>query len=171
MAKFSARRVTFNTIIVRGFNPECKRSTVVKAAEAYARWMQGQIAALYQAERVVGGKLRGNSAAYNLRKIQRGLDPRRGHATNRLQRALNPKKRRLWEVAVNMSKRTAKIVMKESRLHIAVPYSKFYEDKKAPNQLIMGVQAKWASEAARFFKRCIVKRARKLVGRKSRRAA
>lgn len=90
--------------------------------------LQERIADSFANERVAGNSsLLKNSAKWNRFKARKNLDPRKGHATGALQRALDGL--RLFTITAQR-KGKARIAFIESRLHGRVFYSEFYEDKK-----------------------------------------
>lgn len=141
-----AKRTRDRQVSVTGWDTE-RKGDALDAGRQYARWIQGQIAQLFDSERNYKGALRGNTAEYNARKAIRGLDPRKGHAEGNLQGKLRTS--RLWTV-----KRSGKriiITLHENRLLAAVGYSGFYARAKANSGKILGVQIKWLKQAKVFF--------------------
>lgn len=144
----TARRTTFNSIVVMGIALDAGRVEVQHAAESFAEWLQEQIAETFESERTFGGKLSANTAAWNERKAAGGLDSRRGHATGALQDALYDVK--LWRIRYAQGRVT--IVVSESPLFTRIPYAEYYQEAKAKNQTIVGFKAEWAKAAPGFFR-------------------
>lgn len=90
-----------------------------------------------------------NTPQYNARKAREGMDPRRGHRTNMLQRTLDTAK--LTMVTVTRqgdNQAAARIIMEEQVLHAMVPHSVYYEEKKVRTAGILALAATWVREEA-----------------------
>ena len=147
-----ARRIQVSTMVVNGFAKDAKKRDLERKGKEYADWLQEQLAKLYGNENSVFGKLEKNTREYNEQKKRMGLDPRRGHATNDTQDALD--NATLTEVTVRgkRGKYRVVIVIKRQKLYDEVPYIRHYEELKVPNDTITAFKAGWARNARRFFK-------------------
>lgn len=132
------------TIVLRGAGVSV--SDLLEAARKLAKRLQTAIARNFQNMRTFGGNLAGNTAAYDLRKIRQGLSPLRGHATGRLQKAIENV--RCWQVRKNGE--SAVITFSDAPLQGAVHYAEFYAEDKVRFGRIMGVKADWQGDAQKF---------------------
>lgn len=134
----------------------------------YAEALQEEIAESFASERVAGSsQLKRNTPEWNARKAKEGLDPRRGHASNNLQRTLDG--RPLFQVrAVTVNKKglgRARIHFREDWLHSRVPYAEHYEAKKVRRRGILALAKQWLDGSLAVLKaaeaRAIAKRSRR----------
>lgn len=123
------------------------RPNAQMAARA-ARALQAEIASAFEKMRTYAGRLKSNSAAYNLRKVFAGLDPRLGHRTGRLQRAIDNV--RCWKVLA-ISGGYA-IIFSDAPLFAAVGYAKYYARAKTKTMRIMGVTRESLTLVARVMR-------------------
>lgn len=119
------------------------------------RNLQRRVAKSFAAQKTAGIVwLSANNPKYTADKIAAGLDPRRGHRTNALQRALETA--RLFMVTVTAQGNdtaAARITMEEGALHALVPHSVYYEEKKVNTQGILALAASWVREEAVALRR------------------
>lgn len=120
----------------------------------FGRALQDSIAESFAGERVAGSsQLARNTQAWNQRKAEKGLDPRRGHATNRLQRALDGKPLfRVRHIVVNKKGLgRVRVEFIEAWLHQRVPYAEYYEEKKVRRRGILAVARQWVDVELRIL--------------------
>lgn len=147
-----ARRVNINTMVVTGIDPKAPKKAVVNAGEDYAEYLQDLLATLYNNEKVVGGKLEANDAAYTAWKKKNGYSTKRGQLTGHTLEVLQTET--LTEVTVRGKGKHRKcvVVIKRSTFYRLVgDYIEHYEKKKVPNETITAFKSGWARNARRFF--------------------
>lgn len=132
-------------VVVRGVDLSLAGKAFWRTAmERYGDALQERIAESFAGERVAGSSTLGaNTPEWNMYKARKGLDPRRGHATNNLQRALSA--RRLFRVGA-VTNNTVSLEFLESRLHADVPYAEYYEEAKVRRDGILALARKWVQE-------------------------
>ena len=134
-------------VVITGFgeNPDMKelRRRAVEAAKS----LQLKIAVTFEQAMTYAGALKKNDPDYTLRKVLSGMDPRRGHFTGRLQRALY--RIRLWRISV--SRKRVTIEFRDSGLHSAIPYAVYFQRLKARGGRIVGVKRSWLSIVRAVF--------------------
>lgn len=111
--------------------------------------LQEKIGESFSRERVAGtSALVRNSPDWNQYKAANGLDPRRGHASNNLQRNLDGPKRLFQVRKVSARKGTVayRIHFLEAWLHSRVPYSVYYEERKVRRKGILSLARSWITE-------------------------
>jgi hypothetical protein len=109
------------------------------------RMLQALIAREFANEKVAGQHLKRNSPSYDAWKRRKGFDPRKGHKSNALQRALAG--RRLYNINFVAGGR-AFITFVESRLQSTVGYAEFYAAAKVQGGKILAVSKRQVDRAA-----------------------
>lgn len=110
------------------------------------RNLQTLMAREFSDEKVAGQHLRRNTPEYNAWKRRKGFDPRKGHKTNALQRALAG--RRLYNISFVAGGR-AFITFIESRLYASVDYAQYYAAAKVQGGKILAVSKRQVARAAK----------------------
>lgn len=146
-----ARIVSGVKVEVTGLDETIASKATWRAAlDAMGLDLQERISDSFANERVAGNsQLKTNTTKWNRFKASHELDPRRGHASNRLQGALDGK--RLFHVGAQRRGKV-RIEFKPTRLHSRVFYSEFYEDKKVRRKSILVLAHTWVQEAVRIVK-------------------
>lgn len=116
-----------------------------RALDDFGRMLQTLIAKEFADEKVAGQHLRRNSPAYNAWKRKKGFDPRKGHKTNALQRALAG--RRLYTINFVAGGR-AFVTFIESRLYTSIDYAQYYAASKVQGGKILAVSKRQVDRAA-----------------------
>ncbi len=115
--------------------------------ELASRALQRRIAIAFEFEQYGGGNLKAPSAEWTLRKIRTGLDPRRGHATGALQRALT--EQQLYRISRTTSTYTINFSATRYMQGPAAEYVGFYQRRFA-NLGLMFIRKQWLDEFARI---------------------
>ena len=123
--------------------------------QVLARWvrslaerLQLAISRNFQNMRTWGGNLRANTARYDLSKIRRGRSPLRGHATGRMQRAIE--RVRAWRIVPVGG--GFDIRWSDKPLYAAVPYAEYYAGRKVVGGRIFGIPPTWLGDIKKFLK-------------------
>lgn len=119
------------------------------AIDDFATDLQAAIAEMFGKQRVAGRWLRPNTPEYDARKRRQGYDPRRGHRTNALQRALES--RRLYTISFSGNGRVF-VTFLESRLQQRIPYAEYYADAKTLGGAILQASKRMVDQAAKGLK-------------------
>ena len=146
-------------MVVRGLDPDCKKSELEDAGEEFAEWLQQQIADLFEEEKTFKGALKANTKDYEKDKEALGFDDRKGHREGNLQQVLNTVD--LWDVRVNQRQGKVTISLSDSRLHGEVEYAEFYEEAKVRGGAILGFRSAWTKKARDFFEDCEKKKGKR----------
>lgn len=146
-----ARIVSGNIVEVTGLDEKIAGKGIWRdALDKMGLELQEQISDSFANERVAGNsQLKTNTPRWNRFKALHELDSRRGHASGRLQDALDA--RRLFHIGPQR-KGKVRITFLESRLHSRVFYSEFYEDKKVRRKGILVLAKTWVQEAVRIIR-------------------
>lgn len=140
------QKTALYTVTVRGINLKlANRATWRKVLDKVGKDLQRRVAESFAREKVAGTRaLRRNSPEWNRYKRRKGLDPRRGHATNRLQRTLEGP--RLYTIGAINPQGVCVIRMREDWLRSRVPYAEYYEDAKVSGGAILALADAWVKE-------------------------
>lgn len=160
LGNMQTRRVNVNTMVTSGFAENTRKRDIEKAGRDWRDELIGLLANLFSNEKVAGGKLEPNDAAYTAWKVKHGYSPKRGHLTNHTQDILN--KGSFFEVKVTGSRGSYRCVVTASRKKFyklvggGFPgyrsYIERYEQVKAPNETITAFKQGWTRYGNKHFK-------------------
>lgn len=145
------RMLGYSIVEVRGLSLEA-----VSAAEWFAAMqrlgfqLQEQVADSFSKQKLRGHVwLLPNTKRWNKYKAERGLDPRRGHATNELQRNLDSP-RPLFSISRLSSPKgeaAYRLTFNEGWLNSRVPHALHYAEMKARGGRLLVLARKWVDMA------------------------
>lgn len=138
------RKLSNTSVAVSGINTALAgKAAWRKILDKIGRDLQKRVADSFETQKVAGSRhLRPNSPEWNAYKRKHGHDPRRGHMTGRLQRALHSPQR-LYSISAITSSGTCVIRMREDWLRSRVPYAEYYEQSKVQGGAILAIAKRW----------------------------
>lgn len=145
------RKLSNTSVAISGINVTLAgKAAWRKVFDRIGRKLQERVAESFERQTVAGSRrLRPNTPEWDAYKRKKGYDPRRGHMTGRLQRALHSKQR-LYSVSAITPQGTCIIRMREDWLRSRVPYAEYYEQAKVQGGAILAIAKRWVEIEGRL---------------------
>lgn len=145
--RFRVVRRRRNQVEIVGINfNHAARTRWRSEIDDFGRMLQALIAREFSEERVAGQALRPNQPSYTAWKAREGFDPRKGHKTNALQRALSAG--RLYNITFSGGGRVF-VTFIENRLFARIPYAEYYAAAKVRHGKILAVSKRMVDDASK----------------------